>query len=532
MSGAETQEEPQKRSCATCPSFLRAGEEVEGFLGGSDPGANICAKYGHVLSRKGITVPHERKILRIKAAKCPSYGEPRPERPDPNKLGFQVVLPHPDAMMYEATRSDELRVARCTMCVHFFTQEEVRPEFGWKAGICGAKGKLIGKGRLDLEAERCGNRRRGESWEPNSTFIPLSDLTLLPELADSFAPGADPLAAFREARENFVDPRDYPTDKSVDEADAKDGIRAWRLIEDPKTGNETYLPIYGEDHLTDEQRELIPRAGDDEHPELYLDHQQLLYRAAVLYMELDETPALWGIAGTGKTEFYRWLAWLMNLPFHRISITGSTEVDDLVGKTMYHPEKGTYFQYGRLATAWQSPGVICIDEPNTGPPDVWQLLRPLTDNSKQLVLDQHDGERIIRHPISFLGFAMNPAWDPRNTGAQPLADADVSRLMHINVSLPIEEVEREIITNRCLEDGYKIPEGELRLVLAVSKDLRDMSDTGAYEGTWGVRNSVKVARLLRWTSPQDAFALAVGDFLEPTQREAVETALRSHINNA
>lgn len=533
MSGAETQEVNKKRSCAECPSFLRAGEEAREFLGSkSDPGANICAKFGHVLSRKGITIPHERKILQTKAANCSEYGEPRPERPNPNDLGFQVMVPHPDAAFYEMEAGDEVRVRRCTMCVHFFQQDDVRAEFGWQAGICGAKGKLIGTGRVNLEPEKCGNKRTATSYGGSNTFVPLSEMTLLPELADSFAPTSDPLALFREARENFVDPRNYQTDKAVEAEDKEQGIRAWRLIEDPKTGNETHLPIYGEESLTEEQRTLIPRAGDDEHPELYLDHQQLLYKAAVLWMELDETPALWGVAGTGKTEFFRWMAWLMNLPFYRISITNSTEVDDLVGKTMYHPEKGTWFQYGRLVTAWRSPGVICIDEPNTGPNDVWQLLRPLTDNSKQLVLDQNDGERIIRNDTSFLGFAMNPAWDPRNTGALQLADADVSRLMHINVKIPPEAVEREIITNRCKEDGYAISEGDLKLVMAVSKDLREMSDSGAFEGTWGVRNSVKVARIMRWTSPQDAFALAVGDFLEPTQREAVETALKSHINSA
>lgn len=532
MSGTETQGGPQqKRSCASCPSFLKAGEEVREFLGTkSDPGANICAKFGHVLSRKGITVPHERRILQTKAANCSEFENPRPERPDPNKLGFQVMLPHPDAAFYTSTTTDEVRVNKCTMCVHFFPQDEVKREFGWQAGICGAKGKLIGAGRVELEAKTCGHRKVAETYGNSVTFIPLEQMTLLPELADSFAPSVDPLARFRESRENFVDPRDYPSDKPMDPEDEKVGIRAWRLVEDPKTGNETYLPIYSEEHLDEEQRKLIPRAGDDEHPELYVDFQQLLYRATVLWMELDDTPALWGIAGTGKTEFFRWMAWLMNLPFYRISITNSTEVDDLVGKTMYHPEKGTYFQYGRLVTAWRSPGVICIDEPNTGPNDVWQLLRPLMDNSKQLVLDQNDGERIIRHETSFLGLAMNPAWDPRNAGAQPLADADVSRLMHISVKIPPEPIEREIITNRCAADGYKIPEDALNLVMSVSKDLREMSETGAYEGTWGVRNSVKVARMMRWVSPQDAFAMAVGDFLEPTQREAVETALKSHIN--
>ena len=138
MSGSETQEAGKKRSCAGCPSFLKAGEQVREFLGGrSDPGANICAKFGHILSRKGITAPHERRILQTKAANCSEYGEPRPERPDPNKLSFQVMVPHPDAAFYEETPTDEVRVSRCTMCKHFFQQADIQSEFGWRAGVCG-----------------------------------------------------------------------------------------------------------------------------------------------------------------------------------------------------------------------------------------------------------------------------------------------------------------------------------------------------------------------------------------------------------
>lgn len=518
-----------RRSCATCPALLRAGKEVTDFLK-TDPGADICSIYGHVLSRAGISKGHQKKIQLDKAKSCPSYGSQRPEVPNPNNLRFEVALPNPDGMTYESTSYDRMQVKTCVECMWWIPPTEVKKKFGWAGGICSAKGKLIGGGRVEIEADRCDKKRRSYGYEP--PVVDINGLVLLPELDETYAPKSDPLGAFRESQANFVDPVDYPTDQKVTDEDAEAGIRAWRAIEDVATGNVVHLPIYRTDHFTEDLQELIPRTNDDEHPELYLDYSGKAYPLAVLWMKLDVTPAVWGMAGVGKTELFRWMAWMMNLPFRRISITASSEIDDLVGKTLYQAGKGTYFQYGRLSKAWINPGVICIDEPNTGPPDVWQLLRPLTDDSKQLVLDQNNGERLIRHQDSYMGFAMNPAWDMRNTGAEELADADASRLMHLAIDLPPYEVEREIIKNRCLKDGFEIDDEMLNLVMGVSLDLRELSKTGALDSTWGTRNSVKCARLLAWLSPIDAYSVGVADFLDPDQREAVRSTVETHVKGS
>lgn len=537
MSETQAEAGPAKpRSCADCPSFLTRDEATEHL--GSDPGASICAQFGYVMDRAGMTGPHKRKIQRVKARNCDKYGHNKPSLPDPARLGFSVVLPYPTAMLHQASDLDQLQVKSCIGCSWFTPVNQVQPKFGWSGGVCAAKGKLIGAGRVQYEANGCGNRREKDSV---SDYVRISQLRLVPELDDAFAPTNDPLKIFEQMRAVFVEPNQYETDAPVSEMDRLSGIIAWRAIEDYKTGKVVMMPIYTDAihsdkcdpsctaHRTPEQVALIPRTNDPEHPELYLDYSNLLYKTIVLWRELDETPALWGVAGTGKTEAYRWLAWLMQTVFRRFSITASSEVDDLVGKMMYEEGRGTYFQEGRLVKAWREPGIIVIDEPNTGPPDVWQLLRPLTDNSKQLVLDQFDGQRIIRHDEAYLGFAMNPNWDPRNQGTTPLADADMSRLMHVKVELPPRDVEKEIIRNRCLEDNFKITNDQLEFILGVAEDLRSLSLEGAFEGTWGTRNSVKSARLLNWMDPEDALAMAVADALEPQQVEAIMSVARLRI---
>lgn len=537
MSDTQAQAGPAKpRSCADCPSFLTRDKATEWL--GSDPGAAICAQFGHVMDRAGMTGPHKRKIQRTKAKSCARFGMEKPEHPDPAKLAFSVAMPIGQAMMHQATALDEMQVKTCVSCSWFTPLNEVQIKTGWTGGICNAKGKLVGAGRVKFEAIECPTRRERD----NARDYPrMTTLRFVPELADAFAPTDDPLELFKQERAAFVEHNAYDTDAPVTEFDRLDGIHAWRAVEDFKTGKVVMLPIYTDKehlascasdctaHRTPEQIALIPRTGDQDHPELYLDHSNLKYKFAVLWREVDETPALWGIAGTGKTQAYNWMAWLMQAPYRRFSITASSEVDDLVGKMMYEEGRGTYFQEGRLVKAWRDPGVIVIDEPNTGPPDVWQLLRPLTDNSKQLVLDQFDGQRVIRNDHAYLGFAMNPNWDPRNQGTTPLADADMSRLMHIEVKLPPREVEAEIIRNRCLEDGFEISRDQMEFILGVGEDLRNLSDEGSFEGTWGVRNSVKIARLLDWMDPEDAMAMAVTDALEPQQVEAIMSVTRMRI---
>jgi len=235
---------------------------------------------------------------------------------------------------------------------------------------------------------------------------------------------------------------------------------------------------------------------------------------------------------THNTEFFRHMAWLMCLPFRRISITGSTEVDDLAGKMHYDPARGTYFEYGRIPTAWGKPGVICLDEPNVGQPDVWQFIRPLTDNSKQLVLDMNKGERISRHDYAFLGMAMNPAWDVRNSGTSTIADADGSRLMHIFVDLPNEAVERRIIEAAVKLDGWEIGRDALDMIIGIAGDLRRMSSEETIPITWGIRPQLKVARALKWFSPTDAYRLATADYLEPRHQELILDVVRSHARSS
>lgn len=505
-------------SCDTCPAMLLARDVPSKFR--RSVGSAVCGRFGTPLDRPGATdLTVIRKQHEYFASKCGSYGEPMPAQPVEDR--FLVALPDPTVMRPSDDDVKRDACTSCAMCSKYVRDDAVAENMGWTSGMCSAKGKLILTNRQVYEARDCEYREAGTPRRDTRGMV------LFPEYEDDFG-SFDPVKAFLAGVENQVDPAEYPTDMPVSDEDAEEGIRAWRKIEDPESGNHTYLPVFRRDFFSDEEAALIPMTGDPEHPELYVDHFRGVYLAAVCWSELDETPALNGEAGTGKTELFRHLAWLMCAPFRRLSITGSTELDDLAGKMRYSKDRGTYFQYGRLPIAWTHPGVICIDEPNTGPPDVWQFLRPLTDNSKQLVLDVNEGEVIKRHDSAYLGMAMNPAWDVRNVGTQEISDADANRLFHVYVELPPEKLEREIIKARVKLDGWEIDEDRLDMVMSIAKDLRALAKEGTIGVSWAIRPQIKVARALRWFDTVTAYRRAIADFLEPDAQQALLDAVKAH----
>jgi len=502
-------------SCEGCPSFLRTEDVLSKFKKGY--GAPMCARYGKVLGKPGLTGLQEGRLLLAIGSKCPSNGDPKPPLPQTET----PVVALPVVERQKDVRDDGMATSSCASCKNWISETQVQEELGWITGMCSAYGKLVPGHLLSKEAKVCPSSEFG-AIRPDA-----SDVVLLPEYDDAFSLSTDPVKEY--FRKNFVDPTEYETDSPVSAEDTSNGVRAWRKLEDAETGNSVNLPIYRRDFFAEEAQGKIPNTGDEEHPETYIDHNKAVYKIAVLWTELDETPALWGEAGTGKTELYRHLAWLMQMPFERISITASTELDDLAGKMKFTPGEGTYYEYGRLPKAWKTPCVICLDEPNTGQPDVWQFIRPLTDNSKQLVLDQNKGERIERNTDCYLGMAMNPAWDPKNVGAETIGDADASRLIHISMELPPPILEREIISKRCELDGWKIDDKRIDTIMNIASEIRGLCEEGTIPMTWGIRPQIKVARSSRWFDLVTAYRLSAADYLEPEARDALLDVVRAHV---
>lgn len=509
-------------NCMDCPSLLQPGEARQFF--GKDIGAPVCARFGKPIGSVKSQPGQRSDIGKALAKNCGYFGQPRPNSANWDAATFTVALPDPQIIQHNPKQS-QATVTACGTCAHFVREDVVLSEMGWGVGLCSAKGRLLLPSRLTYEARNCDERSLGLSGVRSDVF----GLMMLPEYSADFTLSADPVKYHQQMKAQFVDPVEYVTDFPVTDEDHADGIRAWRRIEDPATGNHTRLPIFRLDFFSEEEQSKIPRTGDDEHPEDYVDHGFYTYKVAVLWRELDETPAAWGQAGVGKTEFSRYMAWLMCLPFERISVKNSTEVDDLAGRMKFHPEKGTYWQDGRVASAWSKPCILNVDEPNTGMPEVQQFFRPMFDNSKQLVLDENGGERRNRNDHCYPFLAMNPAWDHRNVGAHEISDADANRLMHLYFDMPPERLEREIISTACGHDGYQIGGETLATIMKIATDIRALAEEDTVPITWGIRPQLKVARASRWFDMITCYRMAVADFLDPQAQASILDVVKSHV---
>ncbi|QRI45565.1 AAA-ATPase [Gordonia phage Ekhein] len=510
------------RSCGTCPHLVEAADAAQQTsIYGKPTSLMTCRARGILIGTQSMTSSQITDRMTEVGSTCSMH----------SKNTSEVIIAPTIGVGTPSGPVASSGIAKtCKACYFYIAPVAVSNKLGIPMGACAFFGKLIPDMRAADIARGCSEAKRGEVTDVEQhREAMLSSITLDPGLAKYLTPHDVPGGSKlwnKDSVDTSIEPSTYPTDKPVSPAQDKAGIRAWRKI--TQDGREVYLPVFKREIFSPEEQAKIPATGDQEHPETYIDHMGLTFTVAALWLMLDETPALHGKAGTGKTEFFRYMAWLMQIPFERISITGESEKDDLAGK-MFFEDNETVFKDGRIVAAWKKPNVVVLDEPNTGPPEVWQFIRPLTDNSKQLINDANEGEAVPRNQFCFLGMAMNPAWDHRNVGAQVIGDADGSRLMHIFVDMPPEQLERQIIEERCKLDGYDIPRQVLDSIMSIAATIREMSNNDEVPLTWGIRNQIKVARATAWFPIEKAYNLAVLDYLEPETRSMVGNVVSQNV---
>ena len=545
------------KSCDSCKHRV-PGPRVQELLGTDYGGVDYCEMKGIPLGSPAHDVVQLADTQIQLGSSCDVYAEgvPRTSGKIMQRTGNVGTVP---VFINTTSRAAFEAPKNCQDCGYFVAPRKVRKTFGWPTGTCLAKGELLPPRRYQYEAKDCDYgyyvselearvRNGGEvGWDPPNTDIDISDFVPLPVF------GFDPDAASRDPEKaakmpakvspgfgRFVEPTLYVSDAPVSDQDRAEGIAAWRKITHPTLGERKaplFLPVFDPEFFDPDERAKIPQTGDPRlRPELYADYGNLLWYASVNMAGLGHTPVLIGHAGTGKTEYYSYLAWLCQLPFDRISISASSEIYDILGKHLVETDPATgeavtVWQDGRLPKRWRKPGVLVIDEPNAGPPDLWQAIRPLTDNASQLVLDQDKGQVVERHPWCLFGMAMNPAWDPRYIGVNELNEADGNRLGAISIDYPPEDVERNIIISKCNAAGYEITSGQLDKLVDIGNEIRGLADPtngGEITVSWGVRLSIKAALYTQFLTLGEAFAMAIADRLDPDQRTLVLSVVKSH----
>ena len=509
----------------------------------------VCQGRGGVLISKSPTATDTDRLSEV-AGSCPvfSAAEAAVLLSGSVEIGTSGLLEsHPmvfesNGLTYPTSMSGGDELANCFGCANFISPVDAHTLTGLAAiQGCRVTGKIMDMDMATTAHKACAMASNKAASATPPSLHPIYDW-MNPNKGSTTTPAKEePVQAIAtvNTERSFVEPTEFgpgtaPEEswlEASDEAKAQ-GIRIWRKVGHPTRPSKTdlYLPIFETSHFSQAEQALIPKTGEKYNPQSYLDLDgQLVYKTAVNMVGRDKAPLMLGPSGTGKTEFYAYLAWMMNLPFHRISITDTTEVWDLVGKEVLVNKDGvteSEWHDGRLVKGWQRPCVLLIDEGNTGQDAVWQLLRPLTDNSTSFALDQDNGRIVERDDWCLLAFAANPDWDATYMGVRPFSEADVNRLGVISVDYPARDVEHDIIIERLADDGQTIGENDLGLVLDLVASFREMTGLGQLTFAPGVRMSVTIAGYLEYLTLTEAVMMAVGDRLDPAQREQVLSVVK------
>lgn len=499
-------------------------------------GLSVCGARSMAVSLTTGTTADEQRLFASIGGECDTYSEvpvgisrkPRGEALVRVSVGVSTLEAEAIEQTSRASRHGERRPSSCNGCAYFVPAEVVLKELGFAAPMCSVKAELLPPARLADFAAGCPTAVAG----PNKYN---TDGVMLHKRYRSQASGAG-FSAFAGKADptERIDPRERTTDLPVLAEHKAAGIRAWHLVEDPEGLKPSIpLPIFAWEKLG---LPCDPRDTYGDHkPELYVDHDGLLYSWAFLncgglYDDdraglFNETLTLVGPSGTGKTEAFAYFAYEMDLPLTRLSITPETNRDDFFGQMTLVGDQ-TQWEMGSFTHAYQLPGVFVLDEPNSASDAVWMLLRPALDSAGQLRIDNLN-QSFKRHNYCFGGIAMNPAHDPIYRGVRDLSDPDWSRILVVNVDLPDLATEKSIIRLHCTDSGYDVSDEVIDKVMDCAERVRALITEGTLQASFGVRSTIKVTKLTWGFSILKAFRMALIDRLPTEQRDEVLMAIRS-----
>ena len=261
-------------------------------------------------------------------------------------------------------------------------------------------------------------------------------------------------------------------------------------------------------------------------PGKFIDYDDILKTLAVAVR--DNMPVLMiGESGTGKTSAIRYLANLTGNGLRRISLSGGTSGDELIGRQLFD-EKGTYWVDGILVDAMRSGDWVVLDEINAALPEVLFILQPLLDDDGSITLtEKKDREIVHKHPNFRMFATMNP---PSYEGTKQMNTALLSRFaICIHSQFPPEKTELEIIENH-LGNAIATSEIALKLVALANKTRADkeIPSTGVTYAlnTRDVLNTLKLSQMM---DPMESLLLAFGNKLEPEDKSSLKTTARLYL---
>ena len=149
-----------------------------------------------------------------------------------------------------------------------------------------------------------------------------------------------------------------------------------------------------------------------------------------------------GETGTGKTSAVKELAYKLGQNYTRISLTGYTTPDELIGSKSVK-DGATYYEAGILTRAMTEGHICVLDELNAISPDCSFIIHSLLDDERKISLP--NGDIIKPHPDFRIFATINPDYE----GTKSLNRAFLDRfgiLVFVQILTPANE--EKLLTER------------------------------------------------------------------------------------
>lgn len=257
--------------------------------------------------------------------------------------------------------------------------------------------------------------------------------------------------------------------------------------------NDTPAVVRNEDHPLIPSRQAVYAFRIDHLRKL------LLWQLGVL-----AEPGLWlsGPTGSGKSSLVEQFAARVRLPVFRVSCTGRTTLDDLLGGLQLAPDGGMIWVDGPLGAAMRVGGILLLDE--------WDLVSPSESTGLNTVLDgapvliKATGEYVTAHPdfrVAATGntFGWQDASHASYRGAQRQNLASLDRFAAIQVGYLEETLEVRVLVDTVPEIA---PIAEV--MVKTANRIRELF-TSAANPTEKLSNTVSTRGLIRWARATVAF---------------------------
>lgn len=168
-----------------------------------------------------------------------------------------------------------------------------------------------------------------------------------------------------------------------------------------------------------------------------------------------------GPAGSGKTTAAAMLAEELELPFYRVSLSAGVDEGILQG-WLLPIEIGGQFSYvpSVMVTAYESGGVVLIDEMDSADPNMLIILNAALDNGAWFIPSRHGCPELHRHE-NFIVIGAANTWghgrDRKYTGAQCLDERTLSRFRSGQVACDYDpELEKDLYEESVVDIGHRI----------------------------------------------------------------------------